>query len=268
MKKKLFYTLLAVGMALAPPLTQAWEPGQGIVGTPHDFTVGNTAGGEMPTIPPVDANGDPTQEQTDVGVCTFCHTPHKAQSTSLLWNHTLSSSNFSWDVAKTTAGTDFPTIDGQTYNGATAKCLSCHDGTVSIGDIAWFGEGKPTGTWNSMKHMAPEAANIANGADMSGNHPVAMPFPFNNAPSTYNGVTTGSGIALDEWQTDPTANGIRLFTDNGTGVITAGATVGKTGIECSSCHDPHNKQAVDDLFLRGMLTGSSSDYICLKCHNK
>jgi len=262
MKQKFLFSILALGMALAPPLTLAWEPGQGIAGTPHDFTVGNTAGGEMPTVPPGDS------EFTDVGVCTFCHTPHKAQSTALLWNHTLSSSNFAWDIAQTTAGTDFPTIDGQTYNGATAKCLSCHDGTVAIGDIAWFGEGKPSVPWNDMKHMAPEAANIANGADMSGNHPVAMPIPFNNLPSTYNGVATGAGIVLGEWVNDPQVNGIRLFSDDGTGMITAGATVAKSGIECSSCHDPHNKQAVEDLFLRGTLTGSDSNYICLKCHNK
>ena len=51
----------------------------------------------------------------------------------------------------------------------------------------------------------------------------------------------------------------------------AGATAGSTGIECSSCHDPHNKQAVDDLFLRGTLTGNTggpTGYICLKCHQK
>lgn len=262
MKQKLFYSILAIGMVLSSNFVWAWEAGQGIVGTPHDFTVGNTTGGEMPTIPPGDS------EFTDVGVCTFCHTPHKAQSTALLWNHTLSSSNFAWDIPKTTAGTDFPTIDGQTYNGATAKCLSCHDGTVAIGDIAWFGEGKPSVPWNDMQHEAPEAANIADGASMAGNHPVAMPFPFNNQPSTYNGSTTGSSIILDEWVSDPQAGGIRLFTDQGAGVITAGATQGSAGIECSSCHDPHNKQAVDDLFLRGLLSGSSSDYICLKCHNK
>ena len=257
------YGVLALGMViLSSPCVWAWEPGQGLAGTPHDFTVGNTAGGEMPTVPPGDS------EFTDVGLCTFCHTPHKAISTNLLWNHTLSQSNFSWDVAKTTAGTDFPTFAGDSYKGVTAKCLSCHDGTVSIGDIAWFGEGQPSTTWNVMQHEAPEAANIANGADMSGNHPVAMPYPYNQQQNTYNGVTTGGSFIPGEWVADPSTNGIRLFNDDGAGFITAGAVTGKTGIECSSCHDPHNKQAVDDLFLRGNLTGSDSNYLCLKCHNK
>ena len=105
---------------------------------------------------------------------------------------------------------------------------------------------------------------------MAGNHPVAMPYPLGNAPGSYNGVTTGASAVLSEWVGDPTANGIRLFTDNGT-LKVAGTTPGQTGIECSSCHDPHNKQAVDDLFLRGTLTGNTggpTGYICLKCHQK
>ena len=76
---------------------------------------------------------------------------------------------------------------------------------------------------------------------------------------------------MNEWQADPTTNGIRLFTDVG-GSVTAGATAGKTGIECSSCHDPHNGvgkvPTTSDFFLRGEMTGNSATYICLKCHKK
>jgi len=81
----------------------AWAaPGDGIANTPHDFTI------NLGTTEPV-------------GACTFCHTPHKAYSTQLLWNHTLSSSTFAWDVASTTAGTTLPNLDGQTYPTWTAK---------------------------------------------------------------------------------------------------------------------------------------------------
>jgi hypothetical protein len=253
-------------MVLAAPLTWAGEGAAGgLEGTVHDFTntgefVPGDSGGTLPSH-----DGDSLD---NVGLCTYCHTPHKAISTTLLWNHTLSSSNFSWDATSTTAGTTFPTISGQTYKGVTAKCLSCHDGTVAIGDVAWFYEGTQAPI-NGTQHDDPtEGANIANGGDLSGNHPVAMPFPYQNQASTYNGVTTGSAATLSEWVSDPTANGIRLFNDDGAGNITAGAVLAKTGIECSSCHDPHNKQTADDLFLRGTLTGSDSNYICLKCHNK
>jgi hypothetical protein len=104
---------------------------------------------------------------------------------------------------------------------------------------------------------------------MAGNHPVAMPIPFNNQPGTYNGATTGGGITLADWKADPTTLGIVLYNDDGAGNITRGAVAGQTGIECGSCHDPHNGSNVQDsFFLYGILGGSTADYICIKCHTK
>jgi len=227
--------------------------GGGLQGTPHDFSA--SGGG--------------------VGLCTFCHTPHRAISTALLWNHTLSAASYSWDETATTAGTTYPNFTDLAYKGPTAKCLSCHDGSVAIGDIAWWNEGAPGAPLDNMKHEWPDAFNVGarDGVlgSMKGNHPVAMPIPFNNAANTYNGATTGAGATLTEWVANPTTVNIRLFNDDGSGNITAGPVVGKTGIECSSCHDPHNKASEDDLFLRGTLagsTGGAGGYICLKCHNK
>lgn len=243
--KALKLLVLVAVVSLVPAAAWAFTPGAGIAGTPHDFS--SKGGG--------------------VGLCTFCHTPHKALSTLLLWNHTLSKNSFSWDVPATTAGTPFPTFKGDTYKGPTAKCLSCHDGSVAVGDIAWWNEGAPGTPLDGTKHGAGDAANVGFGGNMAGNHPVAMPYPYQNVANTYNGVKTGAGAALDEWRATPLAN-IRLFNDDGSGNITAGAVALKTGIECSSCHDPHNKAAVDDLFLRGNLKGSDTAYICLKCHIK
>lgn len=249
--KALRFALFVMVVALAPAI--AWAaPGDGLAGTHHDFSgKPATTGGETFTT----------------GLCTFCHTPHKALSTLLLWNHTLSKNTFSWDVAKTTAGTDFPTFKGDTYKGPTAKCLSCHDGSVAIGDVAWFGEGKPD-VIDTTKHGDGDTFNVGFGGAMKGNHPVAMPYPYLNAKNTYNGVTTGDGAVLTEWQSTPLSN-IRMFSDDGAGNISGGVLVAtRTGIECSSCHDPHNKAAVDDLFLRGKIGGNDTSYLCLKCHIK
>lgn len=251
--------VLAGAALMSLTSTLSWAaPGDGLIGTAHDFTLatGTTATAAATT--------------TAIGLCTFCHTPHKAISTLLLWNHTLSSNTFSWDVPATTAGTNFPSFTGTTYKGPTAKCLSCHDGSVAIGDIAWFQEGKPATPLNPTTHPTGENMNIGGGGSMAGNHPVAMPFPYEHTGSTYNGTTTGASIVMADWQLDPTANNIRMFQDDGTGTITAGPVTARTGIECSSCHDPHNRAAKDDLFLRGMLTGSSQadGYLCLQCHIK
>lgn len=238
---KLIVVCAIVG--LAPVL--AWAgPGSGIAFTEHDFS--SSSGG--------------------VGLCTFCHTPHRALQTQLLWNHTLSTNTFSWDVASTTAGTTFPTFKGDTYTGPTAKCLSCHDGSVAVGDIAWWDGGKPVFD-SSWKIGLTDKHNVGGGGSMKGNHPVAMPYPYLQNPNTYNGVTTGANAELSEWQSNPTPLNIRLFNDNA-GFITAGAVATKTGIECSSCHDPHNKASTDDYFLRGTMKGTSTAYICLQCHVK
>lgn len=242
--------LTATMLALAPAVGWA-APGGGIAGTAHDFS------------------GKPASGGFTTGVCTFCHTPHKAIATQLLWNHTLSTNPlFSWDIPQTTAGTNFATFPNN-YSGPSAKCLSCHDGSVAIGDIAWFGEATRTGIdgLDALKHLPGDVFNVGAGGSMKGNHPVAMPYPYQNQKNTYNSVTNGDSIVLGEWQSTPLAN-IRLFNDKGGGTIVAGAVAGKTGIECSSCHDPHNKAAVDDLFLRGTIGGADTNYICLKCHIK
>lgn len=248
--------LISAILALAPVVALG-AGGTGLAGTAHDWSGASVTGGNGGTF--------------TTGLCTYCHTPHRALTTQLLWNHTLSSSTFSWDAPTTTAGTTYPSFKGDTYTGPSAKCLSCHDGTVAIGDVNWFGEGKPAAVLNATKHTWPDAFNVGatggTAGSMKGNHPVAMPYPYQNVANTYNGVTTGAGATLTEWQSTPLAP-VRVFNDDGSGNITAGAVATKTGIECSSCHDPHNKASVDDLFLRGTVGGSDTGYLCLKCHIK
>jgi len=170
------------------------------------------------------------------------------------------------------------------------KCLSCHDGSVAIGDIALFAETPRTGTGalntTQLSNPALGAAGStlefqiagANGTagSMNGNHPVGVPYPTSGG--AYNGIVTGTGINVSEWLTNPVqvnnaTSNIRLFTQDTTGVhaIAPGTTVpANVGVECSSCHDPHNKQATDDFFLRGHLAGNTTadGYICLQCHQK
>jgi cytochrome c553 len=227
--------------------TVAWgaAAGSGILGTDHDFS--GSGGG--------------------VGLCTFCHTPHKALQTLLLWNHKLSTNTFQWDVPKTTAGTPFPTFKGDTYKGPTAKCLSCHDGSVAVGDINWWNGGTPGAPLDATKHGAGDSANVGLGGAMAGNHPVAMPYPYGPAKNTYNGSATGDAFVSNEWQSPPVSP-VKLYNDDGAGNIAAGPVAAKSGMECSSCHDVHNKASVDDMFLLGKLKGSDNTYICLKCHIK
>lgn len=253
--RALFRALITIGVLAAqadPAVAQTAAPGAGIANTRHDFTATSS---------------------TTVGLCTFCHTPHRAFQTKLLWNHKLSSLTYSWsDTTVTTGGTPLPTFNAL-WQGVSKNCLSCHDGTVAIGDVAWF-DAQANRSLDSRKHdnaSDPYLITYRNPGtgDLASNHPVAHPFPFQGQSSTYNGTSTGVAARQSGWQADPQSLGIRIFNDDGAGNVSAGAVVAKSGIECSSCHDPHNGTTVQDkYFLRGNLTGNSTSYLCLKCHVK
>jgi len=278
-------TLAAIGAAglvaatFASPSMAGSAPGTGFAGSSHDAVSRMTG-----TI------------AVTTGACTECHTPHQAKSTNLLWNHTLSSSNFQWTGATaTTAGTNYATFSGQTYSGMSAKCLSCHDGTVATASGQWFqgtlqpvgtsfvGQGHLTSPWSviggynlgDVANNRPASGVGANGGGhMEGTHPVAMPYPYLQAKNTYNHVITGNAYIPTDWVADPTANGIRLYNDadGSAGNIVAGTLAGKTGMECGSCHDVHNGPRVQDAdYVTGTLTGdgvNGPNYICTKCHAK
>jgi predicted CXXCH cytochrome family protein len=251
-------TLLLLVSMLLLGAGVAWASG-GIVGTVHDFTTTGASLGQTP---------DFTAHDSNVGLCTYCHTPHNAGTNRLIWNHQLPGTTYSWSgVTQTIGGTQLPSIPSA-WQGPSKFCLSCHDGTVEVGYVYWFNEA-------ANQHLNTNTMTLshkmATAGSLNGNHPVAVPYPFGGVANTYNGVITGSGVLLSGFYNDPTGGGIRLFNDDGTGNhnITAGPVALQTGMECSSCHDPHNgPTAGPDKFLRGTLGGSDANYICLKCHNK
>src|SRR5690348_13737940 len=155
---------------VSPNCPNQADPGTGFTCSAHDFS-GFDATGAGDTM--------------TTGACTFCHTPHRAIQSRLLWNHTLSQNAFSWSDSTTTmGGTPMPTIS-TSWTGPSKFCLSCHDGSVAIGDIAWFNE-QAWSTTSGMtpiattpsKHNAPgDEFQIATATgDLKGNHPVAFPY--------------------------------------------------------------------------------------------
>lgn len=229
----------------------SYQPGTGIRGTPHDFS-------------------DHTAAGVRVGACTFCHTPHRASGTRLLWNHTLPNQDYTWtEYTVTSGGTPLPTLRS-TWDGPSKYCLSCHDGSVTIGDIGWFN----SQSWRGSRTL--DTRRIYGGSftiskfieSMIGsNHPVAAPYPYLQARNTYNGATTGEAVQLTGFNPDPTPLGIRLFRNPAGQQVIAGPSPGVTGIECTSCHGVHNEKGavVDEPFLRGV-RGNDRGNICEKCH--
>jgi len=286
MKTRTFAAIGAAGLlaVIASPAMAGSAPGSGFAGSGHDATSRQT-----------------TSAGFTSGACTECHTPHQAKTTNLLWNHTLSSSTFSWAGATaTTAGTPYATFSGggagpgTGYAGMSAKCLSCHDGTVTTANGEWFngslqpvgssyiGKAPLTSPWSEIggynfggasDNRPASGIGQNGGGHMEGTHPLAMPYPYLQAQNTYNNSTTGAGYIPTDWVSDPTVNGIRLYNNpDGLGTnISAGKLAGFTGMECGSCHDVHNGPTVQGAYLvRGALVGNSiaNNYICEKCHAK
>ena len=94
--------------SLAPPARAA------LVNTKHNLSVSGPG--------TVKATGE-TQ------ICIFCHAPHNSSPTPPLWNRRSPGSTYTPYTSSTQrAAVGQPT-------GASLMCLSCHDGTIALGDV-------------------------------------------------------------------------------------------------------------------------------------
>lgn len=189
-------------------------------------------------------------------LCGSCHAPHEAAQSLLVWNHTLSTNSFSWsDSSSTIGGTTLPSFAGDgTQTGMSKYCLSCHDGTVTPGSV-----NSTLPDFDTYTYSGTAAPTIATGAgDMAGNHPVGVPYPYNNSSSTYDGsgtaVTTGANVNMTDFVATPESSGVKLYRSTPGDDAT-------TGIECGSCHDPH--LTTNTFFLRVAVAD-----LCTSCHSK
>ncbi|NOY61410.1 MAG: cytochrome c3 family protein [Calditrichaeota bacterium] len=164
-------------------------------------------------------------------ICNVCHAPHnnKANVTPL-WNHELSTATYTlYNSSSTLDANDVAQPDETTTSGL---CLSCHDGTVAIDN---FGG-------NSGSVMMTGNAEL--GTDLSNDHPVNFTYDASLA-------TADGGLA------DPAT------TNSGLGGTIAHDMLRGGKLQCTSCHNPHDKN--NGKFL--VKSNSGSD-LCLTCHEK
>src|SRR5512142_3383617 len=87
-----------------------------IVNSKHDFRASSTAS---------------IRSQTGHDACAFCHTPHYADpSGPYLWRRNLSSREFTGYTSSTMQSP----VSGIQPGEVSKLCLSCHDGTIALGD--------------------------------------------------------------------------------------------------------------------------------------
>ncbi len=164
---------------------------------------------------------------TEDRICVFCHAPHNANPRTPLWNKNIEGINYVLYTAysSSTLHSQAPAT-GPT--GPTRLCLSCHDGTIALGQV-----------------LQP-AEKIA--MTVVGGIPAARPSNFGTSLANHHPVSFSYYSALPNTELSPVPPAGLQFYDNGM-------------MHCSTCHDPHDN--TNRKFLR---VDSSRSALCTLCH--
>ncbi|MCK5196170.1 MAG: hypothetical protein KAQ71_20320, partial [Desulfobulbaceae bacterium] len=154
-------------------------------------------------------------------ICIFSHTPHNATPFTPLWNKKLEPKTYTLYQSSTLSASP------QQPSGPTRLCLSCHDGTIALGDVLQPAEGIQM----TMEITANRRSYI--GTNISDDHPVSFNY-YEALPNPELAQTIPIGLR----------------------------TYGDGNIHCTTCHDPH-----DDTYGKFLVMGNSFSALCTTCHN-
>lgn len=221
------------------------------------------------------ANGGTTE------VCVFCHTPHNSTRARLLWNKSDWAS-YPNQVADFGDNGDAQTNMGTNWNNVTLqpdsmRCLTCHDGSTSVGQVAYAytqkngasinysipmtGSDQTAGKISNSAFLVGAFTNGAGNRDMSKNHPVSI--PYGAVGNTYNGIVSAGATATD--------NNFVPANTVATNALLKGSA-GAYGVECTSCHDVHGQgnptasSTLPNHLGQMMNVGMDGSNLCLTCH--
>jgi len=235
-----------LGLALGLLLLAASSASAQIANSRHDMSFGSTTAGPKATTP------------TDTQICIFCHTPHHALQQDVIWNHAVSlNATSGWAAGTTRSGTVLPTD----LHAASKACITCHDGSVALGEVNNVGGGASGTIATTAPGTMPLAYQVGASGDMTGNHPVSIPYAGEGASNAVADGTVGNYYATT---TASCENGGTCTAGPSGASINLIVNGAEADVECGSCHEPHNKYA-NNYFLRVSESGSA---ICLACHNK
>ncbi|MGZ4815042.1 MAG: cytochrome c3 family protein [Terriglobales bacterium] len=161
--------------------------------------------------------------------CLYCHVPHSGNGKMALWGQTLSSQMYSTYVSTTAQNTTLQPPMGEN----SSLCLSCHDGTVGVGQVIPYGPYTMTGKMGSTM-----------GSQLQGSHPFSLKLPLKDASNLV------ASLAADGTTADSTGS-VKLIRGN---------------VECTSCHNPH-AQNVDKQSPNFLVLANAKGTLCLACHD-
>ena len=276
--------LLALAAAFAVTLPALAQRISDVRGTRHNLSVDGPGATRA-------AQGGTT------AVCVFCHTPHGATQLDLgaaalrapLWNRRVPAGTTY--TAYTSSSLDAQTIlDGLNAQpgGSSKLCLSCHDGTLAIGNVNVFNGSanvsipmSGTGPGGTM----PQGEGVQSGftrflgVDLSNDHPISL---------SYTGALAardGELRQVDAAQRWPAGSGAVIgLRAPGVKPLLPLEPTGSAGtgqVQCATCHDPHIRELDpakgNQKFLRAQrfqenppspAHNAGGDTLCLACHDK
>ena len=189
-------------------------------------------GGDVLGMHDLSAGGkSPIQTPGALG-CTFCHAPHSGLGVAPLWNQTLSQQSYTPYTSSTyhQTGETKPTVSE-----TSTLCLSCHDGTVAVGQSGAYGKMTTVGSMYTQDVF---------GTNLQSSHPFSVVLPIKDSPDLVNTLVAGG-------RTADLTGAVKLINGN---------------IECTSCHNPH-VQAIDKISQNFLALDSSMGRLCLACHD-
>jgi predicted CXXCH cytochrome family protein len=165
---------------------------------------------------------------TEAQICIFCHTPHNSAPSGPLWNRRAPGSSYTPYTSSTLRGSP-----GQP-TGASLMCLSCHDGTIALGDV--LARATPITMSGGVTTMPASASRL--GTDLSDDHPVS--FVYSAALAAARGELVNPATLTGRVRLDATGQ-----------------------LQCTACHDPH-----DDTNGKFLVMSNIASAICQTCHVK
>ncbi|MEK9133919.1 MAG: cytochrome c3 family protein [Pseudomonadota bacterium] len=204
--------LLLATAALVLAAARLW--GAGIVDTRHNLSV---------------TGPGPIKSTTEQELCIFCHAPHMARrDIPYLWNRADSTVSYTtYESSTLYASVGQP-------SGASKMCLSCHDGTIALGEVLTRAAEIPF--VGGIRFLPPGATLL--GTNISDDHPVS--FRYDGALA----AAKGEFVAPSS--------------------LTGAVRLDKEGLlQCTACHDPH-----DDANGKFLVVPNNFTALCTACHDR
>ena len=242
--------LLLIGMLLAIPCWGAKV--HEISKTKHNLS----------TTAPPGPFGPSLYQSDETEICIFCHTPHGGSLDAPLWNRDISGiaganvyQHYTSETLSSRVG-----ATNRPVNTRSLLCLSCHDGSLGVGDNLLNMPGGQPSNWDVEvvpgfgrpgPRIGGSRADTTGTDNLSDDHPISFSYTF---------------VAADPDKPDS----LHPFADvEAKGLVLFGAD---ENVECSTCHDPHVNYDVDEggdaAYDPFLAIPNTSSQMCLACHIK